>query len=346
MTHGLNPGTPGSDMDAQSLRRRAESLAVAAIYEGLARVGRLHPKARPARHGLEVIEDVRYGPEDAAHHRLDVWRPRDVPPRTPAVLLVHGGGFRILSKRTHWMMALLFARAGYVVFTINYRLAPHHPFPAALEDTVTAYRWVLDEGERFRADPRALALAGESAGANLILGLTTAICFERPEPYSARAFEAGVVPRAILPACGLFQVTEPERFAQKRRLPFLVRDRILEICEGYLGALGDRPRPESALADPLLLLEGPSEPVRPLPPMYLCVGTRDPIGDDTLRLSKALSRRGVPHDLDVYPNEPHSFHALLWREAAQRCWANQLRFLAAHAPPAAGRAEPLSTVRL
>ena len=84
------------------------------------RAGRLHPHARPARHHVEVIRDIPYlEGSKLPEHRLDVWRPTDKKGPFPVLLYVHGGGFRILSKDTHWIMALAFARRGFVVFNIN-----------------------------------------------------------------------------------------------------------------------------------------------------------------------------------------------------------------------------------
>src|SRR5690606_5988723 len=127
----------------------------------------------------------RAGPE----HRLDVYRPAHAEGPRPVVLYVHGGGFRILSKETHWLMGLYFARRGYVVFNIGYRLAPKHPFPAALEDSADALGWVVQNAHRYGGDPTRLVLAGESAGANLVTSLTLACCYRREEPYARRVFD-------------------------------------------------------------------------------------------------------------------------------------------------------------
>lgn len=320
-------------MGMVDVRKRMGGTLIRSFFEGLTTVGRWHPRAREALATVDVTRNLVYGPNP--EHRLDVWRKKGLEGPAPTVLLVHGGGFRILSKDTHWLIALLFARAGYTVFTINYRLAPRHPFPSALEDTCLAYRWVLDRAVEHGGDPNRLALAGESAGGNLITALTIAACFSRPEPYARSIFERGRVPDVILPACGMLQVTEPERFAG-RNMPTLFRDRIQEVSRGYMGPAGTAPKAETALADPLTLLESDVVPKRLLPPAYLCVGTADPIEDDTHRLGAALARRGVPYELDTFEGELHAFHAFIWRKAAQDCWAAQLAFLARHLPdPAA-----------
>ncbi len=106
----------------EALRLRAGGLAVQGLLEGASRLAGLAPQANPARYGIRVLRDRRYGPETPAH-LYDVWIPAAPRPDRAVVLHIHGGGFRILSKDTHWLMALQFARRGFLVFNINYRLA-------------------------------------------------------------------------------------------------------------------------------------------------------------------------------------------------------------------------------
>jgi acetyl esterase len=315
----------------ETLRRAAGDAVTERFFRYSSRLGALHPKARPERHGLEVLRDLAYD-DPAAHpaRRLDVYRPTRVPEPLPALLYVHGGGFRILSKDTHWVMALAFARRGFVVFNVDYRLAPRHPYPAALEDVSAAYAWVVAHAAAYGADASRLVLAGESAGANLVTSLTIEACFERPEPHARTVFATGVVPRCVLPACGLFQVSDPARFGRRKpNLSRLVRDRIEEVAEAYLGAGHAMHSPgHHDLADPVCFLEretGP--PARPLPPFFLPVGTADPLLDDTRRLGAALERRGVPADVRFYEGEIHAFHAFVFRPKARLCWQHQYEFL-------------------
>lgn len=303
------------------------------FFRGASRLGRMHPRARPELHGIEVLRDVAYDPSHPAL-RLDVWRPaaRAAEPR-PAVMYVHGGGFRILSKDTHWVMALAFARRGYVVFNVDYRLAPEHPFPAALDDLASAYAWVVAHASDHGADAQRLVLAGESAGANLVTALTAAACFARDEPFARRVFDTGVVPRAVLPACGIHQVSDPARFVRRKPgLSRFVADRIEEVTHAYLARHPDHAAPEVDFADPVRLLERDEASARPLPPFFLTCGTADPILDDTRRLHAALTRRGCAAEVKYYPGEPHAFHAMVFREPARQHWRDTWEFLDRHAP--------------
>jgi acetyl esterase len=314
------------------LRHRERSLsgmAVEALFETLSRLGRLHPQANPRRHGVRVTRDVPYASDGAAEHLLDVYVPTRVAEPRPAVLYVHGGGFRILSKETHWVFGLTFAAGGYVAFVMNYRLAPVHRFPAALQDVCEAWMWLLDNAAAFGADPSRVVVAGESAGANLAVSLTLAATVARPEPFARQVFERGTVPRAVWCACGLLQVTDPERLWRQRPIGAFFRDRIVTVCDGYLPV----PRPEAdrlLLADPLVLLESETPAERPLPPFFVSAGTADPIVDDTRRLEAALCRRKVPYEARYDPGQPHAYQAMLWKRSARALWRDTFRFLGKH----------------
>lgn len=308
------------------LRARLGRALMDGTWRALARGSHLLPMARPERHGVTRVRDVPYSGSGAPHHLLDVYRPERGSPPFPVVLYVHGGGFRILSKDTHWVMALAFARRGYLVFTINYRLAPAHRYPAAVEDAAEALLWVARNAAAHGGDPSRVVLAGESAGANLVTSLAIATSYARPEPFARALFDAGIRPRAVIPACGILQVSDPERFSRRRRIPVFLRDRILEVSRSYLPV---EPGPEGHLdlADPLVVLERGLPPDRPLPPFFAGVGTRDPILDDTRRLHAALTGLGVRSEARYYPGEIHAFQALAFRESARAYWREVYGFL-------------------
>jgi acetyl esterase len=309
------------------MRMRSSGMAVDMGLRALSRVGRLHPRARPEAHGIEVIRDQRYRTGGDSAHLVDIYRPLAPAPPRPVLLYLHGGGFRILSKDTHWVMGLAFAREGYLVFNANYRLAPRNPFPAALEDAAAAYRWALSEAPRWGGDPSRIVLAGESAGANLVTVLTIASCYRRPERWAGSVFDAGVVPSATIANCGLLQVSDVERFRRRRRdLPGWMYERMYDISNAYLGRANPGPG-GTDLADPLSFLERGEAPQRSLPPFFASVGTRDPILDDTRRLAVALDSLGVECEARYYPGEAHAFQAMVWRPKSRQCWGHTYSFL-------------------
>jgi acetyl esterase len=332
-----------------SLAESARIFVAARVLDGIiaagSRVSRLSANADLERDRVEVLRDLRYVEGTTTReHLLDVWRPlspsadshprRHRGPPWPIVLYVHGGGFSILSKESHWMMALAFARRGYLVFNVNYRLAPRHPYPAAVQDVCLAFDWVVKNAARFGGDTNRVVLAGESAGANLVTSLSIALAYERPESFAKIAWHTGVVPQAVLPACGIFQVSDHARFRRsKPHLPWYVQRRLYEIEAGYLGR---GPWPCSLdLADPLVFFERGAVPSRPLPPFFLSVGTKDPVLPDTRRLGHALRALGVEVEERYYPGEGHAFHART-RPAATTCWTDTFAFLDNYVPIESG----------
>lgn len=327
---------------APALRRRAGALVVDNFFRGISSLGAMHPLARPERHNVRVVRDVAYLPADQAgsrDHLLDIWLPERAAAPPPVVLYIHGGGFRILSKDTHWVMGLSFARRGYAVFNVNYRLAPGAPFPAAVQDVAAAYRWVVDNAASWGADPSRLILAGESAGANLAATLAVMTSYRRPEPWAQEVFALGRRPQAVVAACGMMQVSDPARFRRRKpNLGTMIFDRISEVSHAYIGG-----RAEGCdLADPLCIVERET-PEHALPPFFLPVGTRDPILDDTRRFGAALERHGVPADVRYYRGGLHAFHAAVFTEAARQCWQDTFAFLERHVPVAT-RADPTAAV--
>jgi acetyl esterase len=287
-------------------------------FTALALGGGLHPNANPARHGLERLDGLSYG---EGVRRVDVYRPLERSGPLPVVLYLHGGGFQQLSRRTHWLMAMAFARQGMVVFSADYRLAPRHPFPAAHEDACAALLWVHQHAAEYGGDPSRLVLAGDSAGGNLVASLAVACSWQRPEAFASQLFDAGVRPGAVVAKYGLFQLSDSARFARRRKLPWVVHQRIVDVEDCYL------PGGAHDLADPLLVIEGDAEPDRPLPAFFLPVGTADPLLDDTRRLHAALVRRGVISEAQYYPGEMHGFTGFIWREGARKAWRDAFRFL-------------------
>lgn len=315
----------------REVRQGVGSKLAEGFFAGASRLGKLHPDAKPEKHGVQVLRDIPYASGAREEHHLDVYRPLDLAGPAPCVLYIHGGGFRILSKDTHWIMGLAFASRGYVVFNIGYRLAPKHRFPAAVEDVAQAYLWMVEHAAEYGADLDRLVIAGESAGANLAAGLTLCTVYERPEPYAKAVFDAGVVPRAAIPACGVFQVSDMERYRRRKpRFPTFLMDRLREVEVGYLGDAPDRHGDALDLADVVSWLERGEAPARPLPPFFLPVGTKDPILDDTRRLDRALRALGASSEAAYYPGDIHAFHAFVFLESARRCWRDQFAFLARH----------------
>lgn len=160
--------------------------------------------------GVRVVRDrtyVRYGSRCL---KLDLYLPARAPQAgTPAVVLVHGGGWNAGYRSEFVPMALRLAQRGYAAATISYRLAGEARYPAAVDDTRAAVRWVRRHAGRYRIDPRRIALAGGSAGAQLasLAGLSADL---HPfDPLARSASVSGAV-QAIVNIDGTLDFTTEE----------------------------------------------------------------------------------------------------------------------------------------
>ncbi len=312
----------------QPLRR----LVADAGLHALAAVADRLPPVRRRMAQCQLVEDVEYARRGAQVLKLDIVRPAAPGPH-PVLVYFHGGAFAIASKRTHRALAAAYASQGWLVCNVDYRLAPMHPFPAAAEDACAAWQWVGQHVAAFGGDPACMAVAGESAGANLALVVAIACGLRRPEPFAAALYGHAAPPAAALLYCGFLQVSAPERY-RRPGVPALAARIARDAARSYLGRA--QGAPGTALADPLLVVESMAAGAA-LPPMFVATGGADPARDDSLRLARALQRLGLPCTARDYAGQPHAFHLLFWRREARQCWRDSFDFLQRQraAPPAA-----------
>jgi acetyl esterase/lipase len=203
-----------------------------------------------------------------------------------AILYLHGGGYVICSLQSHRHLAVEVGRAaGTRTLAIDYRLAPEHPFPAPVEDTVAAYRYLLDSGLK----PNRIALAGDSAGGGLVVGALLAIR------------EAGLP----LPACGwcISPWVDMEALGQSftdraETDPTVQKATILQMAQWYLGSADPRhPHAAPIYGD-----------LRGLPPLLIQVGAVETLLDDSIALARKAGTADVPIALQIWPEMIHIWH--------------------------------------
>jgi acetyl esterase/lipase len=147
--------------------------AAGLLFPQLARAQKPAPK--PAIPDGVVFEaGLEYANPDSQHLKLDLARPKEGDGPFPAVLCIHGGGFRAGSRQGYDALCLRLAEKGYVAVTVDYRLAPKYPFPAAIYDTKEAVRWLRANARTYHIDPERIGVTGGSAGGHLaqFLGVT------------------------------------------------------------------------------------------------------------------------------------------------------------------------------
>lgn len=198
----------------------------------------------------------------------------------------HGGGFRLGSLRSHRdLMARISATSGCRVLGVEYRLAPEHRFPAAHDDALAVYDWVLDQG--FAA--RDVALLGDSAGGCLALGTALAL------RDAAQPMPAAI---ATMSAWTDLSASRASYETHAARDPIHQRPMILAVARNYLGPDVDPsdPRVSPLFAD----LDG-------LPPLLMQVGGRETVLDDTRDFARKAERSGCAVTLEIWDDMIHVF---------------------------------------
>lgn len=209
-----------------------------------------------------------------------------VPGKT--LLYLHGGGYTVGSPELYRVFTWRLAEAACCrVLAIDYRLAPEHPYPAAVDDAVASYRWLLEQGH----EGQDLAVAGDSAGGNLVMVLLQRLREEGlPLPASAICYS----PWTDLTGSGA-SVT-----LNARRDPMLPGQRLLDAAKMYAPGADHR----APLISPLFAdFEG-------LPPLSIHVGSTEVLLDDSTRLADRARSAGVSVDLNIWPAQPHVFPVL------------------------------------
>jgi acetyl esterase len=315
--------------DLNAARRSVRRIAADAGMRAAAGLVDFLPGMKQRMATTRLIEDLEYARHGGKTLLLDILQPQGPGPH-PILVYLHGGAFAVGSKRTHRALAAAYAAQGYLVFIVDYRLAPQYPFPAAIEDACAAWLWVTNHAGGYGGDTHRMALAGESAGANLALSVVLACCTPRPESFAAPLFEHGARPIAALLYCGFLQTSRPARY--KRAGVSALAARVARDAAGsYLGRSADHPGPEHALADPLCIVEAMHAPSG-LPALFIAAGLNDPVAADSQRLERELKRLDSPCSAHYYAGETHAFHVMLWRENAIRCWRDSFEYLHRYLP--------------
>jgi acetyl esterase/lipase len=210
------------------------------------------------------------------------------------VMLLHGGGYVMGSAFGYQGLAGALAAATQSGTLVpDFRLAPEHPYPAALEDAQRAYQWMLDQG----VQPHEICLAGDSAGGGLVMSLLIWLKREGlPMPGRAVLLSASVDLTGELLAA---QLSIP---ADDEGLDPTPREQIMRWTNGYLG--DHRPQDEPILSPLTADLTG-------LPPLLIQAGTGDPMAEESRQLAAHATEHGVDARLELYPVCTHVFH-LFW----------------------------------
>jgi monoterpene epsilon-lactone hydrolase len=249
------------------------------------------PDVGLSRAGFEKMAAVLGGAPDAKCEPVDAggvpaeWVAAPGIDAKRAVLYLHGGGYAIGSLNTHRRLAYdISAASGARVLVIDYRLAPEHPFPAAVDDAAAAWRWMLGQG----LDPKRIAIAGDSAGGGLTIATLVNL---RDQKLGLPGCAVAISPWVDLEGLG---ASIAGRAAQD---PMVQKEGLLWMAGMYLAGKDAK----TPLAAPL------HADLNGLPPILVQVGTAETLLDDATRIAEKLHQAGVDVKLAIWPNMLHVF---------------------------------------
>ena len=206
----------------------------------------------------------------------------------PILVYFHGGGWISGSPQTHRKICHRFAEAGFLVFNVDYALAPENPFPQGFDECCESLRWAVDNAAKYNGDSNRLSVGGDSAGGNL-----TAAC------AAALADDSKVEIKKILLIYGVFDF-----LSMRETSDVLVdtdTDLMMEMMVGsYLGPERD----EAVLSDPRV---SPIHVSDKLPPAHILCGTLDGLMAGSKILAEKLNSQGIENEEFYYENMPHGF---------------------------------------
>jgi monoterpene epsilon-lactone hydrolase len=238
-----------------------------------------------------------------------VWLDSEATRSDRVVLYLHGGAYVIGSSLSHRELAARIGRvAGARTLALDYRLGPENKFPAAVEDAVSAYRFLIED---LGLAPSKVALAGDSAGGGLTAATLVAIRDQHlPAPSAA----------VLLSPWLDLTVSGQSAYERAERDPICTPERLLQAARDYLGAADAR----EPLASPMFAeLSG-------LPPLLILVGTIEVLYDDSVRFAAKAKEAGVDVELEVGEGLPHVWPFMAGTPEAGVATEDIGRFLTAH----------------
>lgn len=260
--------------------------------------------------GLDIDDRLVPGPTGAPEVGVRLYRPTAVPGPVPALFYIHGGGFVTGSVDTeHAGAVALAASLRVVVVSVEYRLAPEHPFPAGIEDCYCGLLWLAEHAGELGVDPDRVALYGQSAGGGLAAALAL-VARDRGGP--PLCFQFLGIPelddRLETPSMRAFTDT-----------PLWNRPSA-ELSWRYY--LGEDPGEVSPYAAPAR-----AEDLAGLPPAYVSTMEFDPIRDEGILYALRLLQAGVPAELHSFPGTFHGSSLVASAAVSRRVNAEQLAVL-------------------
>ncbi|MED4812119.1 alpha/beta hydrolase [Bacillus atrophaeus] len=243
---------------------------------------------------LSLTDEVIVGP-DANPLPLRIYRPKSNNESLPVLLWIHGGGYILGSIDDNDDTCMRFVKeANCVVVSVDYRLAPEHPYPAPIEDCYAALKWIADNAEPLNIDSNRIGVAGASAGGGLTAALTL---LARDRQYPSVCFQMPLYP--------MIDDRNNTPSTNEIKEGFVWNQKTNEA--GWKMYLGEIYGTDNI---PAYAAPARAEDYRNLPYTYTFVGQLDPFRSETLTYAAKLAEAGVDVEFHLYPGAYHWFEGL------------------------------------
>lgn len=246
---------------------------------------------------VERIDNILYG-ESTKWQILDLYRPKEYTGKLPVIVSVHGGGWVYGTKETYQFYCMDLAKRGFAVVNFTYRLSPKSKHPAAIEDTNSAFRWVLENADKYNLDINNIFAVGDSAGAQCLA--IYACILTNPEYALKYPFKTpdGLCIKGMALNCGIYN-------AEKLRTVKSMRD--------YL----PKSNPQEILHDITVI----HFVTKDFPPSYVMTSNEDFLREEPDYLLPVFEEKGVRYEYKKYGDDEHLlyhvFHCNMRSEEAK-----------------------------
>jgi acetyl esterase/lipase len=256
---------------------------------------------RPTDDRITELEERIPGPDSESTIPIRIYTPKEREGLLPGLVFFHGGGFVMGDlDSTHPRCLRLSSDGEAIVVSVDYRLAPEHPFPAGIEDCYAALQWTADHASSIGVDPQKIAVGGVSAGGCLAAGVA----------LMARDRKGPTIGFQLL----IYPVLDDRLSTSSMRngadYPIWNSRNCSDMWHHYLGGSHEVISPYAAPAR--------AKSLSKLPPAYIAIAEYDPLRDEALQYAMRLLQSGVPVELHQYAGTVHGFDGLLPSQVSEQ----------------------------
>jgi len=241
--------------------------------------------------------------------KLDIHWPEAGPQKNlPIIVYIHGGGWTSSDKMEMDVWSRRMAERGYLVFNVNYRLAPKFQFPIEVNDCLGAMYWITAHAAEYGGDVNRMGITGGSAGGHLIAMVSTAWDDPHFKPTGYEDKKLSLNIKAQVPYFGVFDFNRPGLM------------KYTKVPQTFLGGKQAQVPQNYKLASPVNYVS------KDTPPTLIIVGKLDPIYSQSKIYYDALQKAGVPCEMVVYPLQTHGFDYQMWRKSSKDSFEKMMKF--------------------